>query len=192
MIPKVTVPEGQRGPWKITRFTIDEKTANDSLMRSVFGRGRGALVTGEYTRLTCNGAVIMSDTPHEMRDHEPIVRRARGHVLINGLGLGMVLGAVMRKPDVETVTVVELDPDVIALVAPHYTAPNVTVVEGDALTWKPPRGARYEAVWHDIWSSICTDNLDSMTTLKRRYGRRSNWQGCWAEYYTKRLVKRGW
>ncbi|MBN8955005.1 MAG: hypothetical protein J0H17_00095, partial [Rhizobiales bacterium] len=110
------------------------------------------------------------------------VFRAKGHVLINGLGIGMVLAAVLRRPEVQRVTVVEIDPDVVALVSPHYPDARVTVIQSDAFDYAPPKGERYGAVWHDIWDTICANNLPSMTRLKRKYGRRTDWQGCWGEH----------
>jgi spermidine synthase len=138
----------------------------------------------------------MSDTPAEQDDHREFVQRARGRILINGLGLGMVLQACLERRKwqsdeyaVEHATVVEISPAVIALVAPHYQArygDRLTIVQADALTWQPPKGERYAAVWHDIWPDICTDNLPQMHTLHRRYGRRADWQGSWARWICER------
>lgn len=176
LLPKVTVPEGKSGDWKIERFTVSELDARIDAFRS----GRRAVRAGTYTRLLRGGHVIMSDTPAEMWDHYEPVRRARGAVLINGLGLGMVLQAVLAKPDVTDVTVIEASPDVIALVAPHYTDPRVTIMQADAIAYCPPAGKRYAVVWHDIWDDICADNLPEMHRLHRKYGRRCDWQGSWA------------
>mgnify|MGYP001566944409 CR=1 FL=1 len=126
----------------------------------------------------------MSDTPAEAHEHHRFYHMARGRVLINGLGLGFALAAILRKPEVEHVTVVERSPDVISLVAPTYaTDPRVTITRADAMTWRPPSGTRYGAVWHDIWTTICDDNKPEMTRLRRAYGRRTAWQGCWSEEY---------
>lgn len=131
----------------------------------------------------------MSDTPDEIRDLYPIVWKAQGHVLINGLGLGVVLQACLQKEDVTRATVIEISPDVIALVAPHYRekyGDRFEVIQADALAWKPPKGVRYGAVWHDIWDTICWENLESMKLLHRRYGRRADWQGSWCRYLCER------
>ena len=127
----------------------------------------------------------MADTYLEIHDHLSFVSRAQGHVLINGLGLGICVQDALDRTEVTKATVIELSPDVIALVAPHYRqryGDRVEIIEADALTWTPPKGVRYGAVWHDIWDYICEDNLPVMTQLKRKYGRRCDWQGCWAEY----------
>ena len=157
----------------------------------------------------------MSDTPDEMRDHSYAISEAEsrgGHVLINGLGLGMVVAAILDaeaqcpechqyphhyedtcehvagKPRipfaVDKVTVIEISPDVIALVGPtlmkRYGA-RLEIIEADAFTYKPPKGIKYSVVWNDIWPDLCTDNLKTMGTLHRRYGRRCDWQGSWGK-----------
>lgn len=188
-IEQVSIPEGARGQWRIERFEISEHEAKMSAIRAI-QHGRGAVSPGTYTSLKhARRGIIMSDTPDEMRDHIFAVHRAKGHVLINGLGLGMVLAAVLRKPDVYRVTVVEIDPDVIALVGPHYVCDRLEIVNASAFDYAPPKGVRYGAVWHDIWDNLCGDNLKEMTTLKRKYGRRCDWQGCWGEEYIKRWCR---
>jgi len=138
----------------------------------------------------------MSDTPDEMRDHLSIVNHATGRVLINGLGLGMVLKNILLKPEVFEVTVIEIDQDLIDLVGPRLGWPNyvldhrVSIICADALTWKPPKGKRYNAVWHDIWDDICTDNLDQMKYLTRKYGQYSDWQGSWCRGLCEQQLKK--
>lgn len=181
MIQQVTIPPGERGKWRVSRFVVSKKDEEWSVLRAAM-KGRGYIPEGVYTQLTCSGlGIVMSDTPDEMRDHYEAVRRSRGHVLINGLGIGMVLGAVLKKPEVERVTVVEIDPDVIALVGPHYACDKLEIVQADAFDYKPSKGLRYGTVWNDIWDTICADNIPQMTKLKRKYGRRTDWQGCWCE-----------
>lgn len=185
LIEKVNLPEGMSGIWSIKHFTVTKQEAEFEALRGMFNGGRYT-PEGVYTRLDRGPVCVMSDTPDEMRDHREPVWRAKGHVLINGLGIGMVLAACLRKPEVEHVTVVEMSPDVLKLVAPHYACDRVTFVEADAFEYAPPKNVRYGVVWHDIWDNICGDNLPEMTRLKRKYGRRADWQGCWAEYICRR------
>jgi spermidine synthase len=185
---KVTVPEGTSGDFTVRRFTIDDHA---SAMSAIRHRGRGIPV-GEYTGLYRGRGlfddVVMSDTPSEMEDHEVFVRHATGHILINGLGLGMVLQACLDKPEVTHVAVVEISEDVIKLVGPHYTqlyGARVDIIHANAFTYIP--GGPYGAVWHDIWDNPHPSVLPEMTKLKRKYARRTEWQGCWAQ----ELIKEG-
>lgn len=176
MLQKVTVPEGKKGRWEVSRFEIPERSI-EAMRLAWSGR---PVTPGIYTKLTRGGSLVMSDTPAEMDDHRAFIRRARGHVLINGLGLGMCVQAVLGKPSVERVTVVEIDQDVIDLVGPHYTTDSrVGIVCCSAFDYQPPKGIRYEAIWHDIWDNICGDNLPDMKRLHRKYGRRCAWQASW-------------
>ena len=180
LIPAVAVPEGQMGAWRVERFTVE---------RPPLQYKRRSVPPGSYTRLVhARRGVVMSDTPDEKRDHLFFVARAQGHVLINGLGLGMCLAAVLRLPQVERVSVVEADADVIALVGPHFSGdPRVEIVHADAYAYVPPKGVRYGAVWHDIWDEITAENLPGMMRLHRKYGRRADWQGSWARDLCERL-----
>lgn len=186
LIEPVSIPSGERGLWEVQRIVVS-KADSDRTRLEQMRHGRGFVPAGEYTALKhARRGIVMTDTPDERRDHYEAVYNARGHILINGLGIGMVLNACLKKPDVTRATIVEIDPDVVALVAPHYTDPRVEIVTANAFDYLPPKGLRYGMVWHDIWDDICADNLDQMTRLKRKYGRRTDWQGCWAEYQCKR------
>lgn len=184
---KCDVPEGQSGPWRIERFVIDPEAARLYNLGLLFeGNGRYAVEPGTYTRLAHEHThdPIMSDTPAEVRALKPAAHafeRYGGRVLINGLGLGLVVKVALMAPAVEHVDVVEIDPDVIRLVAPHYGNGRVTVYEADAFTIQWPRGTRWSAVWHDIWPTICGDNAEGIGRLKRRYAQRCVWQAAWEE-----------
>lgn len=188
LIEKVSVSEGCVGDWRVERFTVSAEAAKMERMWAMLGGGRG-VPEGEYTRLMHRGSVVMSDTPDEMRDHYEPVRMARGHCLVNGLGLGMVANAMAARESVERVTVIEISPEVIELVSPSLHS-KVSVICADALEWRAPRPGqtrgrgcwphRFGVVWHDIWPEICLDQIPERQKLMRRYGRRSDWQGCWA------------
>lgn len=183
----IDVPDGKCGDWAVETFTVSIENANFHNLRSSFRSGR-YITPGTYKRLVRGNKTIMSNTPSEIRDHIVFIHKAKGNVLINGLGLGMVLKAVLEKPEVTYVTIIENSEDVINLVGPSYiNHPKVKIIFADALEYVPPKYVRYNTVWHDIWDDICSDNLDQMKKLHRKYGRRSDWQGSWCrgecEYY---------
>lgn len=185
IIDPVQVPVGTREQWSVKKFFVSEQEAKFTSLRAAI-KGRGYVPPGEYTELSRNGHIVMTDTPDEMRDHYEPVFKARGHILINGLGIGMLLAACLKKSEVTKATVIEIDSDVVALVGLAYVDPRVEIITADAFDYRPPKGCRYGMVWHDIWSDICGDNLSQMTRLKRKYGRRTEWQGCWCEWQCRR------
>jgi hypothetical protein len=188
---EVDVPDGICGDWSVETFTVSEQEAAFHNLRCSMRPGgcHFSIVPGTYKRLCRSGKVIMSNTPAEVKDSSYFVHKATGSVLINGLGLGAVVKMVLAKGNVRKLTVIEISKDVIKLVAPSFQDHRLKIICADAFEYKPPKGMRYNAVWHDIWDDICSDNLQEMYKLKRRYGRRADYQECWAEEHCK-LAKR--
>lgn len=189
-IPRMStvLPDGATsGRVHIKHTTI---TKEDAMMALFAVRGgRGYVREGDtYAEMREGGTIWMSDTRDERNDHRQIIRRARGHVLIGGLGLGMVTLAVALKADVSRVTVIERNPDVIAIVCPALIralgprADVLTIIEADMMTWSPPTGEMYDTLWFDIWPTLCVDDLAEHATLNRRFARRKPpgaYSGCW-------------
>lgn len=187
------LPNGKSGPWSIKRFTITKKDADGFNLGMIMnGSGARQVRPGEYVELRHQKrGVIMSNTQAEINDHYEPYSKAEGLCLIHGLGLGMITAACLRKDTVERVTVVERDEDVIKLVAPHITkewGARFEIVQGNSLDWHPPRGVRYNMVWHDIWDAISCDNKPEMSKLHRRYGKRCEWQGSWGKWEIERMM----
>lgn len=180
---EVNVPDGVSGNWSVSTFVVPKEDFSQTI--SMWKTGRG-VPEGTYKRLMRGGEVIMSNTPDEIRDFMSFYRRAEGSILVNGLGLGVTLKALLEKPEVTDITVIENSEDVIKLVAPSYTDPKITIIHADAFTWEPPKGKVYDAVWHDIWDNICADNLPEMKKLHKKYGRRAKYQESWCRYQCER------
>jgi hypothetical protein len=189
---QVDVPEGVSGDWRIERKVMGQDIESKMHALHYIFQGR-PVPPGTYTRLLHKkDGVVMSDTPAEWLDALPYITRlaeAR-RVLINGLGLGMVLRAVLKSAVVQHVDVVELSPDVLRLVAPSYPDPRVTFHQDDAYTVTWPKDARWDAAWHDIWPDLNTDNLPLMAKLHRKYAKRVGWQASWGKEFLLRERRR--
>lgn len=179
---EINVPDGVSGDWKVETFTVSESESATTKIYAVFNRD-SYVPAGVYKRLKYQNDVVMSNTPMEIKTNARFISQAKGSVLINGLGLGMVLSEILKKEEVTSVTVIENSKDVINLVAPTYEKdPRVTIIHADAFEYKPPKGVVYDVVWHDIWTFICSDNLPEMSKLHRKYAKRTKlWQGSWAK-----------
>jgi hypothetical protein len=191
---EVNVPDGVSGNWSVSTFTIEKEELSQMISMMKYGRG---VPPGTYKRLMRGGEVIMSNTPDEIYDCLRFIRIAKGSVLINGLGLGVLVKALIEKPEVTDITVIENSEDVLKLSGPTYEKePKVTIIHADCFTWEPPKGKVYDAVWHDIWDNICADNLPEMKKLHRKYGRRSKYQESWCrercERYERQSKNRYW
>ena len=118
---------------------------------------------GVDLRLYLNGDLQFSSVD-EYRYHEalvhPVLAGARGRVLVLGAGDGLAVREVLRYPDVTAVTVVELDPAVVALArteprlrelnADVFDDPRVSLVHSDAFGWLRTAGDRFDAVIVDL------------------------------------------
>jgi hypothetical protein len=182
----VDVPDGVSGEWSVSTFSVSKDAEKWGKMRAVISSDRGRYVpAGTYKALKRGGSIVMSNTPDEIRDQYPLFRVARGIVLINGLGLGVTLQVILNKVDeageyaVKKAYIVERSEDVLSLVKPTYEKDGrVEFIQADALGFRPPK-ERFDAVWHDIWDNVCSDNLEQMHTLHRKYARKAAWQGSW-------------
>lgn len=140
---------------------------------------------GRIAALYVGHRLWMSDTLTERADHLRALQEAHGHVLVAGLGLGMFPLAAALKPEVERVTVVEIDPDTTQAILPHLLqhAKNIEVVQADIFQFQPPM---FDFGWLDIWEDIHMDNLVEMTRLRHRLLRHTLDQDpvriqCWGE-----------
>ena len=170
---KVNVPVGKKGKWEIKRFEVPAFSSA--------GYGRG-VPKGTYTGLYRDSMLIMSDTPDEIQDHLDFIEKAKGNVLVVGLGIGMVLNALCSSSKVDKVTVVEKSRDVISLVANHYTAlygNKVEIINADIFNYRLQKNQFWDCAWFDIWDNLCTDNLKEMDKLSRKFSRYTNWSSCW-------------
>jgi hypothetical protein len=183
---KVNVPDGVSGDWTVERFTVPDEPTIAGLRAALDGHG---VPPGDYTRLIRGGIfpeTIMSDTPWEIRTNAPILR-AMEHpecraVLLMGLGIGMVLQHAIKQPHLTQIDVIEQSPDVIKLVGPTYTHDaRVSILEADALEFRPDRYAFYDAIWIDIFDGICADNLPQIKKLKARWRKNCVWCAAWSQ-----------
>lgn len=201
------IPVGERELAKIVHNKLTEKDVSlENLRARMHGRPDRVIPPGTYVGLHTrssrdNGWVIMmSDTPYELMSALDFKIFANGHVLILGLGLGATTIPVLAKPSVSKVTVIERNLDVIELVKPNLYAveggSKLEVVWADAFKWRPPKDAKYDTIWMDIWPTISGDNLPEITKLKRRYGKHLNrenehhWLGVWEEGYLRREARK--
>lgn len=154
-----TVPPAKHGRAEIVH---DSPSKLECMMGAMHGQ---PLTREKYCRLLVGGRVVMTDAEFERMTNRSPIREARGNALIVGLGIGLIL-----KPFIEqckSVTVVEKEEDVIALVAPSF--PTVTVVHDDIFEWLPEKGTKFDSIYFDIWPDVCSDDLEDDKLLRQRF-----------------------
>lgn len=118
--------------------------------------------------------VWMSLCPVELESQWIGIDNARGHVAIFGLGLGWSAAMTALHPEVEKVTVVDRDADVIELNKqlgvfdrlPDGMGGKIEIVEGDALEWKPDR--HVDLLMPDIWLNMVSNGRERETLRMQR------------------------
>lgn len=179
--------EKEQNGWKLEKFEVK----NDDLLYAF----RSGVDPGNYIRLMHDGKLVMSDTDMEKRTNAEFCSKAHGDVLIGGLGIGLIVLAIQDKPEVNSITILECNQDVIDLVATQLPLNNkVKIVNADVFTWKPDKGIRYDTIYMDIWPLISKEIYQKeMRVLKKKFARYlkskdlnpNRFNKCWAEYYAK-------
>lgn len=106
----------------------------------------------------------MTVEPSEIESFKDFISEAKGNVCICGCGLGYVAYMLSIKEDVESVTVVEINPDVIEMFETHIlpqfkNKDKIRVVKADALEYLQNTNlSSFDYVNVDIWR----DTLDML------------------------------
>lgn len=126
---------------------------------------------------------MMSDTEHERMTNREILYRAKGNVLIAGLGIGMILHPILENENVQSVTVLEKEKDVIDLVSETLPRKKLQIVNADVFEWSPPKDAKYDCIYFDIWSDGAADltkkERHKLACKYRKYKAAGGWMGGW-------------
>ncbi|MBB6250533.1 class I SAM-dependent methyltransferase [Nitrospirillum iridis] len=104
----------------------------------------------------------MSMTPMELESQEIGCLLALGHTVVMGMGMGWATCIAALNPAVTAVTVVEFDPEVLAVIEqsdifaqlPAEAAAKITVRQGDAYHWRPDDGRPVDTLLADIWLGL--------------------------------------
>jgi len=185
----IDIPDGVSGLWSIQTQKITKEMALYENIRCATKGSDRRVGPGIIKVLKHKYTVVMSNTNSEIIDFIPFSKKAKGDILINGLGLGMCLKILLKKKSIKSITVIEKSKDVIKLVSQSYKDDRVTIINADAFEWKPPQGKVWNYIWHDIWDFIDTENLLGMAKLHRKYSRKCEYQESWCKKQCLKLRK---
>lgn len=117
--------------------------------------------------------IWMTVTPNEIETMKEPVAAAFGRVLTFGLGLGYYAYMVSEKDNVDSVTIVEINEDVIHLFKRHILpqfkqAEKIRIVHADAFDFARTHLARnaYDYVFTDLWHDV-SDGIDLYLRMKQ-------------------------
>lgn len=148
------------------KICIDTPSPIDRMQGALHGM---PLSAESYTRLFINDELWMTDAEFESASYYHTLRDAKGDILVGGLGIGFMLPYLLSRPWITSVTVLEREADVIALVGPKFQDPKLKIIHADVYEWIPPRKA-YDLIFMDIWPNVPnTDNEVEIEKLRKRY-----------------------
>jgi len=127
-----------------------------------------------YPAAMQGGREWMTLLPNEINSQVRYVQAARGKVLTYGLGLGYYVLKTALKSNVESVSVVDIDKNVISLFEdnilprfPEYARKKVSVICADALLFgKNIKDGQFDYIYADIWHDV-SDGLPLYEKLKQ-------------------------
>lgn len=94
----------------------------------------------------------MVDSPTDYRAMQIYARKAYGKVLTTGLGLGLVTHELCKNDRVESITIVELNPNVIELIQGYLpNDPRIKIVNQDLWEFIKEDNTRWDCMIVDIW-----------------------------------------
>lgn len=127
----------------------------------------------KYPAILTNGVEWMTLLPNEINSQKKYIEKAKGKVLTYGLGLGYYVFQVALKKDVQSVTVVDLNKNVIDLFNTHIL-PNfpdearqkIKIVHCDAFEFaKSLHDGDFDYIYADVWHD-CGDGKDLYLKFK--------------------------
>lgn len=142
--------------------------AAEVLHVAVGGRPIARLMLGEELQV--------EDTAAERATWSEFFERARGDVLMSGLGLGLGLRGLKAR----SITVVEKSPDIIRLSAAKL--PHVRVVCADIREWIPDSGSMWDTIFFDHYTTITPSVAEAMPGLHSKFRpflRQGGWMDSW-------------
>ena len=113
----------------------------------------------------------MSDTPQEMFLQYEAYNNARGKVLVGGLGLGMYISMIAKKPEVTSITVIEKEKDIIKLM--NFKHPKVKIVNADIWKYLKKTKDKFDYAYVDIhYSTGAMEYINTVLPMREIFNKR--------------------
>lgn len=126
-----------------------------------------------YPAILENGRIWMTVTPNEVETMKDAIKKAYGKVLAYGLGLGYYAYMVSEKDEVDSITIVEKNRDIIQLfqtyLLPQFRqADKVRIIEADAFEYAKQvmPAEEYDFVFTDLWHDV-SDGIGMYEEMKQ-------------------------
>lgn len=117
---------------------------------------------------------MMTDHPTETVTNQHFIDRAKGDVLIFGMGLGLIIFPLLEDSEITSITVVEMDEhlinDVSSIIKSKDSRGILKIVNGDAFEYhKQIDTEKFDTIYFDIWQNVDDNAYTEMNFLHRSY-----------------------
>ncbi|MBO5287062.1 MAG: hypothetical protein J6B34_02950 [Clostridia bacterium] len=126
-----------------------------------------------YPTVFENGVEWMAIKPNEIETMKETIKKARGRVLVYGLGIGYFTYMASMKDEVECVTVVERDENAIKLfneyILPQFPRKDkITIVKSDAFEYaqREMKKGNFDYCFTDLWHDV-SDGVELYAKMKK-------------------------
>ena len=161
----IRFPRASRGRWQLTQKSYAPYQLIPCGHTRLMPEGRELPQLGYFTQpfsypaLLENGREWMTVTPNEIATMAEEIAAARGHIAVLGLGLGYFACMCARQPQVTRISVVERDPDAMALfreyLLPQFPeARKITLLQMDAFDYLRAPDPAVSYVFADLWHDV--------------------------------------
>ena len=167
-------------------FAYDDISLDDDIENSRIGYFDNKF---SYLALTEGNNIWMSLNPNEIETMKPFINKAKGNVLVLGLGMGYVPFMMALKQEVKNITIIEKDPEIIglfnSLILPSFkNKEKIRIIEDDAINYVR-KNNKFDYIFADLWHSP-EDGLSLFIQLKRI----NKHIDCWLEVSMYALLRR--
>ena len=167
-------PEGAAG-----NLTLRYSNFERGEIARFYDPGVGRLMYGKYPKRVTFATLVevrtddgfpfawMSADQSEISGMDAHAKAAYGDVLIAGLGLGVLPWLAAKNPNVKTITVVEIRPEVIELIAPVIENRKTKIICGDVREHINESPGVHDFIDLDIWPDVGAAVLSIEETRRR-------------------------
>lgn len=168
-------------PFKSGQWELDKSPAEGGMVLSYFHLVAPMPEYNWYLRK--DSKVWMSNTPMEVESQGYHSHLSWGHVVMAGLGMGVLLYNLLNNPRVTWVTVLEEDWDVLQIFKqlskpwPSRLSKKFNIVPGSAFDYRPEH--KTDVLLVDIWRTLGSDAAEPNTIQlqNRMKASRVGWWG---------------
>ena len=159
----IRIPAQTRGHWSLRTSTLapyEPFVCRDFLVlpdRRMLPQIGFFTTPYDFPAVLENGREWMTLQPNEMVTTRPAIEKAHGRVLTFGMGLGYFAYHAAQKPEVKSVTVVDISADVLdlfrACILPQFPhKEKIKLVQKDAYAFaEQDMAGNFDFVFADIW-----------------------------------------